>query len=251
MKSLSTFFRLIDDHKIRIFKVYTWIIPIGIISFILISLLRSYTFCKIKQHFDLKFISVSKIFLVYGFFGFLICFIISIIPTIFPCSNNNTFEKIICTVKNIDNNNNSTTYYYDNYYVYFKDLWKKEEIYYNILFIFIVIFKIILSFLIKLFSILIIKNLSPEYLICSNSIFYFITESIDSIASLIIEKFKYYKLFDILDELFSILGTIFYLELIEFKFCGLNYNFKKNIKIRSIKETNTKISNSSIIEEDK
>ena len=106
------------------------------------------------------------------------------------------------------------------FFVYFKDLWKKEEIYYNILFIFIVIFKIILSFLIKLFSILIIKNLSPEYLICSNSIFYFITESIDSIASLIIEKFKYYKLFDILDELFSILGTIFYLELIEFKFCG-------------------------------
>ena len=90
----------------------------------------------------MKFLSVSKIFLVYDLFGCLICFIISIIPTIFPCSNNNTFENIICTVKNIDNKN-SIIYYYDNYFAYFKDLWKKEEIYYNIYFIFIVIFKII------------------------------------------------------------------------------------------------------------
>ena len=38
-------------------------------------------------------------------------------------------------------------------------------------------------------------------------------------------------------ELFSIIGIIFYLELIEFNFCGLNYNLKKNITIRSIDES--------------
>ena len=79
--------------------------------------------------------------------------------------------------------------------------------------------------------------MSPEYLICSNSIFYCISELIDTIACLFLQKFKYYKLYDVLDELCSILGTIFYLELIEFNFCGLDFDLKRNIIKRSIKET--------------
>ena len=136
--------------------------------------------------------------------------------------------------------NNSTIYYYDNYYIYFKSLWQNDKndrtIIESILYVILIIIKIILTFFVKLYSTLIIKNLSPEYLICSNSLFYFITELIDSIACLFLHKFKYYKLFDILDELFSILGTIFYLELIEFHFWGLDFNLKINIIMRSIKE---------------
>ena len=245
MKSLSTYFRLIDDHKKRIFKIYGWIIPVGICSFILISLLRAYTFCNVKGLIDLKFISISKLLYYYGFFGSLICFIISIIPTIIPCANdNNSFKNIefICNVtnkyyKSNDYTNNSTIYYYDNYFIYIKSLWQSNrDINYNIFFIFLIIFKIILSFLIKLYFTLIITNLSPEYLICANSIFFFISEIIDSIACLFIHKFKYYKLYDVLDELCSILGTIFYLEFIEFNFCGLDFNLKRNIIERSIKD---------------
>ena len=77
MKILSIIYRLIDNHKKRIFKIYTWILPIGIGSFILISLLRSYNFCKIKWLLELKFISVSKLLLFYGSLGFIFCFILS------------------------------------------------------------------------------------------------------------------------------------------------------------------------------
>ena len=239
MKSLSIVYRLIDDHKKRIFKIYTWLIPVGISCFILISLLRCYTFCKIKELLDFTFISVSKLLLYYGIIGFFISLTVSIVLTFIPCIDNNSFENIyfFCNITDIDSNN-STTYYYENFFVYYKNLWISDrETYINIIYIFLLILRIVLFFFIKLFLILIIKNLSPEYLICSDSIYYFIEETIDSIVCIFLDRFKYYKLYDTLDELFCIIGIIFYLELIEFKFCGLDFNLKKYIKKRSIQDS--------------
>ena len=239
MKSLSILFRLIDDHKKRIFKIYTWIIPLGITFFLLISLLKSYTLCKIKYLLEFEFISITELLLFYGIIGFFICSLISIIPSCIPCVDINSFENIelVCNVTLINYDQNSTAYYYENYLSYFRNIWRDNRpIFINILYIFLLTLELIFSSLTKLYSIIIIKNLSQEYLICTNSIYYFIIESIDSIACLFLDKFKFYKLFDILDELFSILGTIVYLELIEFKFCGLDYNLKKNIKERSLQD---------------
>ena len=236
MKTISIIYRLIDDHKTRLFKIYTWIIPIGIISFILISFLRSYNFCKINWLFDLKFISVSQLLLFYGISGFLICCIISIFPNYISCVDKEKFNHIdyICNVTDFDISNNSTIYYYEKYSIYIKKLWRNErDTIINILYLVLIFSKIILNFLIKLFKFLIIKHLGPEYLICSNSIYYFFNESIDSIACLYLGKFKFYKLYDILDEFFSILGTMLYLELVEFDFCGIDFNLKKNIAKRS------------------
>ena len=240
MKTLSVIYRIIDDHKKRIFKIYTWIIPIGISGFILISLLRSYNFCKVKWLFDLRFISVSKLLLFYGSLGFIFCFIISTVVNYVPCVDKDTFSNInfICNVTEVDSSTNSTIYYYERYSVYIKSLWKKERhSYINVLFLVLIVIKTFLYFLIKLFGLLIIKNLRPEYLICSNAIYYFIIESIDTIECLILGKFRYYKLYDILEDLFSILGTVFYLELIEFDFCGIDFNLKKNIKKRCLSES--------------
>ena len=226
MKILSIIYRLIDSHKIRIFKVYIWIIPIGILSYVLTLFIRAYTFCKIKWLLDFKFISNSKLLIYYGVLGSLLCSIISIIPSNFSCLDKNTFNYIeyFCNVTDYDRANNRTTYYYENYSIYLRNLWREDrDILINIVYIILLILRIIFSFFIKLFS---------------NSIYYFIIESIDSLACLFLKKFKYYKLFDILDELFSIAGTIFYLELIEFKFCNFDYNLKQNIKKRCISDSN-------------
>ena len=51
---------------------------------------------------------------------------------------------------------------------------------------------------------------------------------------------NYHYLIDIAN-LINLLGIIFYLELIEFNFCGLNYNLKKNILERSIQDSNIEL----------
>ena len=242
MQILSTRYRFIDDFNEKLYKVYIWVIPIGIISFILIILLRSYCFCKINYLLESKFMIKSNFLILYGFFGALICFIISIIPTYIPCADKNDFIYIdlICNLNTTTNNN--IVYYYENYSTFFKNLWSNErKTLINIAFLFTFILKIILSFGVKLYSLFIIEKLTPEYYVCSNSIFYFINGLIDFFFYLFLPegKFKFYKFFATFAQFFSILGTFFYLEFIELKFCKLNYYLKKNIIIRSLSESST------------
>jgi len=163
------------------------------------------------------------------------------------------FPNIICHVKE---NRDSETLYYDNYSIYFKIFLS------NILIsIIIFILKTTFCFFNKIFTICIIKDLSPEHLICSNSIYFFITEMTD-LLYLIISRYNYqdqdqdqenknksvdfklYKLFGMIAEIFCFLGSLIYLELIELHFCYLDYNTKKNIKIRAgIDITNDSIIN--------
>ena len=81
----------------------------------------------------------------------------------------------------------------------------------------------------------IIKYLSPEYYICSSNIFYFFKESANIIGSNTLKKNKIYNL---LAEFFAIFGTFIYLELIQLKFCGLDYYLKENIYKRGERESN-------------
>ena len=177
LKTLTLIFRFIDDPDERLYKIYKWITPIGIIFYILLTLLRSYTFCKIKYLFDLKFIFSSKFLALYSFLGTFICLIVSIITSKYSCGYKTDFKNInlICTTTK-DNNE----FYYDNYSIFFKALWDKDrDNYINIIYIIIFIIKIMLSFGIKLYCLLIIKKLNPEYLICSNTLYSFIIDLFD------------------------------------------------------------------------
>jgi hypothetical protein len=231
-----------DDKEERLYKYYKWIIPIGIIFFLLNTYLRAYTFCKIKWIIDIKFYSPIKFLLLYGLTGALICFGFSIISHNIPCVDVNSFTHIslICTVNKTDNNNN-TINYYDNFSIYFSSFG-------NAKYVFLYIFKIITSYGVKLYSILIIKYLSPEYLICINSFYFFITGMIDSIYYLSKgintkkETINGYKYIDIAVDLLHFLGSVIYLEFIELKFCKLNYYLKKNIAKRSEREMITEMS---------
>jgi hypothetical protein len=166
-KTISLKFRL-DDPNIRVlYKSFNWIICIGIsISFILITFLRSYIFCKIKWFMEIKFYSPIKILVLYGLIGAIICFSISIISNGIPCVDENIYKDIhfICKVNKTDND--SSIYYYDNYSAFFSSFG-------NALYVVIYIINIIASFGVKLFSIIIIKHLCPEYLICANALYYF------------------------------------------------------------------------------
>ena len=235
MKFISTLYIIKDNTKKKLYKDYKWIIPIGIISFILIIFIRGYSYCRLKWLFDLKYISEIKLLIIYGIIGSIFSLISSLISTIIPCIDKNVFITYFCR---IERNNK---YYFDNFLIFFQDLWENEKKWINCLFILI---KIFLLFLSNLFMVLIIKNLSPEYLIFSKDIIYFIIELTSFIFS-IFDRIDY-SIFNLLTELFAILGVFIYLEIIELNFCGLNFYLRKNIIRRSKLETNFEIINSSI-----
>ena len=242
LKTLTLIFRFIDDPDERLYKIYKWITPIGIAFYILLTLLRSYTFCKIKFLFHLKFVLSSKFLALYSCFGTIICLIISIITTKFSCGYKTDFKNINLICMTTKDNNE---FYYDNYSIFFKALWDKDrENYINIIYITIFLIKIILSFGIKLFGLLIINKLNPEYLICSNSIYSFIIDLFDFFVYIFSDdQFRLYKLFGTLAQFASIFGTIIYLELFELNFWNLNHDLKRNIEKRGLEETNLALVN--------
>ena len=230
---LSNIFELKDDSRM-IYKEYIWLIPIGIIIFILNSFLRAYIYCKLKWLLEYKYMSLSKFLIWYGLISSLIYLLASIISSNIKCVDKNIFEDIdlICYVK-ITDDNNSTLYYFDTFSNYFSQLWRNNRsALLNFVYIFLIFIKTIIYFFTKLFFLLIIKKLNPVFFICTNSIFFFILELVDCINTLIILK-EEYNYFGILAEFFNILGTLYYLEIFEFECCGLNYNFKNNIEKRS------------------
>ena len=173
-KILSIIAIIKTDEEKTIFKEYkALVIPLGIFVFLLATLLRDYSICKIKYFLDYKYASINRILIIYGFYGSLICFISSTISTVTKCKDVEEFKNIalICHV-NITKNDNEALYY-DHFKDYFKDIWRDNRVAgENCIYIILMILKIFISYLIKLFSILIIKKLNQVYLICSTSIFY-------------------------------------------------------------------------------
>ena len=212
----------------KIYKKYLWFSIIGIIGFLLFFFLDAYVLCKIKWYFDLKFISSSKMLVYYGFLGIMFSLIISIITNFIECDNNE-ISSYICFVYDNDSHK-----YFDNFLIFFKNIWKEDRAaVVNFGYIIIILLKLFINVIYYYLKFIIIKYFSPEYLFCSDSIFFFITKIVSLIYYIVTNTLTIDFIFDILSQIFAILGTIIYLELIELNFCGLNYNLKKNIKCRA------------------
>lgn len=109
----------------------------------------------------------------------------------------------------------------------------------------IVIFLGIIAFFFdKYFSTLIIKFYTPVHVIFSFPIQFFLEKTfllifsasffIDDLFTQEIQVSKF--LLDISGDIFSIIGFLIYLEIIELHFCNLDFNLKKNIIKRSKNE---------------
>ena len=61
--------------------------------------------------------------------------------------------------------------------------------------------------------------------------------------------YKLYKIYGMINEIICFLGSLIYLELIEIHFCQLDYNIKKNIKIRAQSDINENDDDSSLNDE--
>ena len=222
-----------EEHKI--YAKYPYVFSFIILYFLIITA-RSYVNTQIKVFMDLKFISHRTLLMFYGVTGTILCLIIGLITTFFPCPNNYANETYVCKVKFDEK------IYYDNMYSYY-------ESFKNILVRLIIIVLGIVSFFSnKFFYTLIIKSFSPIHVIFSFPMQFFIEKTFLLIFTAIFfvndlfktkEQLKKFLL-DISGDIASIIGFLIYLEIIELNFCDLNFNLKKNIISRS--ETDYKLS---------
>ena len=230
MRIIELIFVIKKDEEEMIYVKYKWIIPIGIIIFLLKYCLESYFLCRLKWYFELKFFSEKITFIYIGILGVIIFFIASIIPTFFECPEN-YFSSKICTVYE----NEGSAKYFESFIIFFKKIWSKERsTFLNCVYILILLLKIAYSAFKFVFEIIIIKVLDPMYFLCSITIIYFFIQIISFIYFLIVNKLELSFIFGLLSFVFSNIGTLIYLELVELNFCGLNHNLKKNIDMRAL-----------------
>ena len=164
---------LIDDyHEKSLYKTKPYLIPIGVIIYFLILIIRSYSISKIKYFMDLKYISSTRILLYSAVIGIILFTSICTIETFIECPSLDKFN--LCFVKN----ENETSSYIDNFIIYFKVL-KDDAKTINILYeITSAFFGIISYFLYLYFYLLVLKYLTPVHYVFSNAIYFFLIQII-------------------------------------------------------------------------
>ena len=229
---LCSFIITLVDEKDIIYKKYPIFIPIGIIIYLIILSIRSYSNCKIKWLTDLKFISTGKFLAIYGLVGAISCSIVTTITTLVDCGKN---KLELCYQEK------GGKTYYDSFTIFFDEYFRDSFKFYDI---FLFAFQIIFNFFTSLFYVLTIKYLTPVYAVCLPSIHYFLLQILLLFNTIIQGKSEIITsqivkvIIEISTDLFSVLGIFVYIEFIELKFCGLNYNSRKTIEKRSLEEMN-------------
>ena len=136
--------------------------------------------------------------------------------------------------------------YFDSFIAYFYSF-KGDNKKLNILSeIFKNIFATLFFFAQKYFSIKIIEHFNPIHLIFSFPLYYFIQKIILIITTAIKEQsffgknhinlIEYKFLVDTIGDILSIIGFLVYLEIIELNFCDLDYNLRRKIMDRAMKD---------------
>ncbi len=241
-------------------------IILGITFYFLLIFIRSYISLKLKWFMDKKNFSHIKLFTLYGISSIIIYIIISLIGNFREHDyqkGESILDYLFKVVKKVNETNET---YLENFSLYLDNYRSKEilnitrEIITIILGLFFFSFK-------KYFSILIIKYLSPVYVIISIPILFLLQKFVmlfnllihlllcrsgcngfcediknnlkNSIEFCFGNKKKKIKFFlDISGDFFSIIGFLIYLEIIVVKCYKYDYNTTDNIMRRSFGEIN-------------
>jgi len=263
-----------EEEKDNLNAIYGWLIPISIIIYIFIISSTSYIYTKLKFYMDLKFISHTKLLILYGIIGFVFSISACTIETSFKCFKSGV-EEYFCKVysnitnsaNNINNaynyeigtnneiyiykeeNGNNKSRYIENFFIYIEDFLKIDSKDKSIEII-LAIFGTICYYCSLYFDILVIKYLTPMHFSFCNLIYLLLIEITELIKNIITNSFISKNLFKIAPFISSFIGFLIYLEIVELNFCNLNYNLRKYINKRSIEDVYEDNKDDSIIDND-
>jgi hypothetical protein len=190
-----------------------------VLSILLLQIIQafvdSYIIGNAKILMESKYLSPYFICSIFGLINGLITIISYFIVTYVPCNNN------FCDL--IYNN----VYYFDNIYSVFDNIYPIE--------IFLIIYTIFQSGIFQILSYIIIN----DFTICHIFLFYQVLELADSFIEIFNNGINFFVIYLlIISGIFEIFIVLIFLEIIELRFCGLNYNTKRNIKERALIESN-------------
>lgn len=253
----NNFFEIIKIINEKLKNKFQIIILIFFL-FILGIILKDYSWVKSKYLIDIRGINPYKILISTGLLGCILVTICFFILSSVPCYtlevenfyyNNKTksYEKDnrnynlsneICfyTEKEQNESNINLSLYYDNITNFFEDEYNLiENIDDNLeIFVFIPLYFFMYS-TIKIMNVMMIKYLDPNVILINKNVAFFIEGIINYFF--IIKFDKNYLIptkFLLLEikHLISLISNIVYLEILELKFCNLDYDIRKSIAIR-------------------
>ena len=262
----NNFFEIIKIINEKLKNKFQIIILIFFL-FILGIILKDYSWVKSKYLIDIRGINPYKILISTGLLGCILVTICFFILSSVPCYtlevdnfyyNNKTksYEKDnrnynlsneICfyTEKEQNESNINLSLYYDNITYFFEDEYNLiESIDDNLeIFVFIPLYFFMYS-TIKIMNVMMIKYLDPNVILINKNVAFFIEGIINYFF--IIKFDKNYLIptkFLLLEikHLISLISNIVYLEILELKFCNLDYDIRKSIAIRGEIESEAQI----------
>ena len=231
------------------FGNYGYIILI-LFLYILDFIFRDISWVRLKYLMDIRSIPLFRIWLFIGCIGCSLITILFFIVSNLPCNvieniiiidnsyKDNTkgleefnFQNQACGVLNYNSNNKKLSIYYDDFNTFWSFYSKSSR---KILEIFIVPIYLIVNCLINFSHAMILKHLDPNAMLVNINFNYFISRLIFYIKKHANEEDLTVAQFILLEscEIFAIIAYLIYIEIIELKFCQLDYHLKKTITKR-------------------
>ena len=224
-----------------IYIIYLWMIPLGIIIYLILAFLKSFIYIKIQKFLYYNLVSPYKILMIYGLMGGIITSIFCIITSNVNCDVGEV-QDYFCNVSE----NNGSIKFIDSFPIYHNTFqeYSSEDKTQIILEILVIIFGFITFFINKYNFLLMIRIFGPVLYVFSFPILFLLRKLILIINTLIISKSIFIKdvmginklkfIFDMIGDILSLISFLIYSEIIELNFCGLYYDTAKNIKRKGI-----------------
>ena len=185
-----------------------------------------------KKLMDEYYVSYYKILFAIGSISILFIFISLIIVTNVSCGDHLT-GKGICQIFYKDYKNEQ--HFMDNFFVYLYEMgdrYNSDKVSFYLEIFLVYPLYSFFTFMKYLYETLIIFHLNPNYVILSDTIYY----TLKYLIILICDPKEATNYLSLFEQLVTLFGYLFYLEILELKICGLNRETKNKIYLRSILE---------------
>ena len=235
-------------------KINYGFIPIIYGVYILATLLRDYSWVESKYLLDKKSISLFKILFFTGLIGLLASIISIFISSYSPCKTFKNVIKVdndyflddynyinlareICYLQDYDEAKKTLKLYYDNIFLLIKEYKIYDKQIKKELFLVLPLY-LIVNMIKSCSHMLMIKYLEGYNILISDNLYFFTNRLIVFIINKANEEYLTVVQFILMEslEIIYIISNLIYIEIIELKFCNLDYDLKKNIGKRGIME---------------